>query len=105
MRKHCTIFFLNGKLKGDISLPSRAEILLIFSLPNSLQRKFPQYSVINYHRSSYRKQPIRLRLILINENNCGGVQLFDFCAHDGVGLAILQDVHLTVAEEFWGIGC
>ena len=29
-----------------------------------------------------------------------GLQLVDLCAYDSVSLAILQDVHLTVAEEF-----
>ena len=29
-----------------------------------------------------------------------GLLLLDFCAHNGVGLAIVEDDELTVAEEF-----
>ena len=33
-----------------------------------------------------------------------GLLLLDFCAHNGVGLAIVEDDELTVAEVFLGIG-
>ena len=29
-----------------------------------------------------------------------GLQLLDLCTHDGVDLVVLEDIYLTVAEEF-----